>query len=68
MTLRELWRTTKSRGQWKNFIGIYEEDDNGRPLPITPDFADEIMETHADYIVKEHVVTPQGLLVVEFAE
>lgn len=35
------------------FIGFYEEDKYGKPMPIYPDYTDEILETHADREVDE---------------
>lgn len=48
-------------------IGIYEKDDQGRPLGIVPDYADEILETYGDMIVIDYIYSKENnCLIVEF--
>ena len=50
MTLKELYNQ-----KYRNvaYIGFLEYDENGKIKKIYPDYADEILETHGEYIVKE---------------
>ena len=45
-------------------IGIYE----GKGKPIYPDYADEILETHGDYVVTDYAFSKDGILVVALTE
>lgn len=50
-----------------HFISIYESI--GEEISITsPDFADEILETHGDLIVTDYGFSRHGVLVVRFEE
>ena len=49
-----------------NLIGFYEEDEKGNVKHIYPDFADEIVETHGDMLVKDYkYVESKNVLVIE---
>ena len=51
------------------FIGIYEEDDKGRPAIVIPDFADEILETHGDLEVDDYAyLQEESCLIIKFKE
>lgn len=64
MTLNELYS--------KNYkdvpmIGIYETDDQGRPLGIVSDYADEILKTYGNMIVIDYIYfEEENCLIVEF--
>ena len=56
MTLKELYNQ-----KYRNvaYIGFLEYDANGKIKPIFADYADEILETHGEYIVKEEYYSTQ---------
>ena len=63
MTLKELYEQ-----KYKDvpYIGFLEYDENGKIKPIFADYADEILETHGEYIVKEEYYSEsKDTLVVE---
>lgn len=65
MTLNELAQDVfKGKDIREQFIGIYE----GPNKKIYPDYADEILETHGDLTVKDHLVTENGILIVALTE
>ena len=45
------------------FIAIYEENE-----PLYPDYADEILDTHGDRLVKDYRIRKDGILVVLLEE
>ena len=48
-------------------IGIYETDDQERPLGIAYDYADEILETHGNMTVVDYIYSKEdNCLIVEF--
>lgn len=64
MKLKELYKKEFKKVQ---FIGVYEEDENGNPKPIYPDYADEYLETHGNMEVKDYQYSQKyDCLVVEF--
>lgn len=66
MTLKELYEQ-----KYKNvpYIGFLEYDENGKIKKIYPDYADEILETHGECLVKgEYFSTSQNTLIVELQE
>lgn len=64
MTLKELYESKYSHIE---FIGLWEYDENGYVKDVYPDYADEILETHGNMIVKDHTIS-QGVLIVELKE
>lgn len=66
MTLKELYETKYANVA---FIGLYETDKNGKVVPIYPEYADEMLETHGDKIVDEHFYSAEkDVLVVILKE
>ena len=66
MTLKELYEQ-----KYKNvpYIGFLEYDENGKIKKIYPDYADEILETHGERVVKnEYYSKAKHVLVVELKE
>lgn len=60
--MKTLEQLLKELGTDKNqLVGIYE----GKGKKIYPDFADELLETHGDRIVINHVITSNNILIVE---
>lgn len=70
MSLNEVVKKVfKGKRIQEQFIGIYEEDEKGNPKPIYPEYADELLETHGELIVKDYkYVQNKNVLVVEFAK
>lgn len=51
------------------YIGFYEKDENGKPKQIIPDYADEILETHAGREITDYqYVEKHQCLVVKLKE
>ena len=70
MTLAEKVKEMFGDDIQDKFIGIYEEDENGKVKPIYPDFMDEMLETHGDLEIDPDVYysKEKKTLVVEFKE
>lgn len=66
MTLKELYEQ-----KYKNvpYIGFLEYDKNGKIKKIYPDYADEILETHGECLVKgECFSASHNTLIIELQE
>lgn len=68
MKLKELAEEVfKGKNLVTQSIGFYTEDENGKPNPVYPDYADEILETHGEWEVKDYYYSDKHqCLVVEF--
>lgn len=66
MTLKEKVKELFGNRTKDKFIGVYEEDENGRIKPIHPDFMDEMLETHGDLEIEDsyYAKTRKTLVVV----
>ncbi len=65
MTIKEVVNAVFDSESIKNgLVGFYEEDKNGTPKNIYPEYADEIIETHGNDLVADYVYLDNHNLLV----
>lgn len=65
MTIKEVVNAVFDSESIKNgLVGFYEEDKNGTPKKIYPEYADEIIETHGNDLVADYVYLDNHNLLV----